>query len=265
VTAAGQMDPAGTVVVSNGTLRMRLARGVDSVSLFVERNTGSAWVPMTPQWEGDWTYVGTTPLTRPTAVEVLSIRPGEVQVRWTYGKHAMPSIFGQPAYAYPFDRTVWLRAGEDGYYVQVRAMAPVPAGVGDREHEVGFGGIWGAATVRMHNVTYRTDTLTSSTRQNIAWGVDAAELDKTGDPLLRVLVPLPGGEMATPYFSSAFYGGTYLHLLGNTLTYGAYLYAAPRATAAQARAICQKAWREAPFALPAVTDARLSTCGPEPR
>jgi uncharacterized protein YjdB len=265
VTAPGSLDPAGTVVVSNGTVRLRLARGVDSVSLFVERNTPSGWVPMTPAWEGDWTYPATSVLTRATAVDVVSMKPGEVQVRWTYGNHAVPVWYGQPAYDYPFDRTIWLRAGESGYYVQVRATAPVPAGVGDREHEVGFGGLWGAATVRMHNVTYRTDTLSATTRQNLSWAVDAAEYDKDGDPLMRVVVPLPGGEMLTPSFGPYFRGGVYLHLLGNSLTYGAYMYAAPRASADQARAVCQRAWAQAPFALASPGAAALSTCGPEPR
>ncbi|HEX5724471.1 MAG TPA: Ig-like domain-containing protein, partial [Longimicrobiaceae bacterium] len=265
VTTPGLLAPGADVRVENEIFRLRRGQAVDSVSIFAEALGDTGWIAATDTWYGDWTYVGSTPVTAPTAVELIAVSPGEVAVRWTFGSHSMPPAFGNPGYAYAFTKTVWLRAGETGYYAQLVSLSPTPSGVGDREHEIGFGGLFGPATLRTGEATIRTDTLTESRRLNRPWNVDAAELDRDGDPLLRVLVPLPGGEMITPRFSTTFFGSTYLHLLGNSLTYGAYLYAAPREGAAQARDLCARAWREAPFSLAAPTEAQLATCGPEPR
>jgi hypothetical protein len=263
-TATGSVPVDAPIVITNGHLRLRIRSILDSASHYIEyKNAAGEWVNANEAREGDWTYYGSSVLTRATSVEVISVKPGEVAVRWTYGNHVMPVIYDAPSYSYRFSKTVWLRAGESGYYAQIQSLDPTPAGVGEREHEIGWGGVWGDGTIRTRETTLVIDTTSSSVRLNTSWGTDAVELDRTGDPLIRVLVALPGGEYVVPVFPS-LRGGTYLHLLGNSLTYGAYLYVAERADAMSARAVCRQAWTEAPFTLPAVTASQLDQCGPNP-
>ena len=111
---------------------------------------------------------------------------------------------------------------------------------------------------------YRTESQREDFFSNLERVVDAAEFTRDGDRLARVLVPLGPQPMISPVFASS-YGGVYLYGLGPTARYGAYVYAAPTEIALPARAVCRFAWRNAPFALPVVSNPTLEACGPTPQ
>jgi hypothetical protein len=130
------------------------------------------------------------------------------------------------------------------------------------ELEIGFGGVFGPASIRTGHVSIRTDTLTRTNVINDPSVVDGVEFDRDGDPLLRALVPLPEAPMISPVFPGWGYGSVYVHRM-DYQSYGAYLYAAPRAAAAPARQLCLQAWQQAPFPLPTPAADALAQCGPD--
>jgi hypothetical protein len=129
------------------------------------------------------------------------------------------------------------------------------------ELETGFGGLWGPATIRTAQLQFRTEDQSVTSRFNVPPVPDAAEFSLDGDPLLRVLVPLPEAPMISPVFPGWGFGSVYVHRSVYE-SYGAYLYAAPRSEARSARLICQDAWRKAPFPLRTLSPAELDACGP---
>jgi hypothetical protein len=129
------------------------------------------------------------------------------------------------------------------------------------EFEVGFGGLFGPGTITTGQLQFRTDTLTKSDRFNVASVPDAAEFDLDGDPLLRVLVPLPEAPMISPVFPGWGYGSVWVHRHDYS-SYGAFLYAAPRGVGETARQLCERAWATAPFPLRTLSAAELAGCGP---
>jgi len=264
LTGPEAVDPGADLVVSNEHLRLSLLRTADSASLRVEMmGADGEWVTVTGPRYGDWLYYGTTPTRRATAVEVIANTAEEVAVRWTFANHRIPARYGNPAYAYPFERTIWLRRGERGYYSHTRPLA-TPSHSYDTEHEVGWGGLYGAGTIASRDVSVRTEDIVGDLRFNGAGAVDAVDFRWDEDGLRRVLVPLPGAEFQAPRFSDDNYGGVYVHAVGVARSYGAYLYVAPPGDAEPARSVCAFAWRNAPFQLPAVTDEQLAACGPNP-
>lgn len=255
------------IVIDNGVFRLTWHDQLCEPAAFeADVLAEGGWVDASAHCVGDWLYPGGPVQTKPTEVEVLRADSGMVAVRLRFGDHWIrPRLEGYPSWyvdqRYPFSRTVWLRAGERGYFTQIiiekKPVFPYP----DIEHEVGFGGLWGPGEVRTARESYRTDTLARSTFTNLRRQLDAAEFRRDGDRVLRVLVPLGAAPMITPVFKTSF-GGVYVYSLGPTTKYGAYLYAAPTAGALNARAVCQFAWRNAPFELPPMPRDSLARCGP---
>jgi hypothetical protein len=172
-------------------------------------------------------------------------------------------LISQP---YPFKRTIWLRRADNGYYSWVDLINTLPY---KAEHETGFGGIWGPATIRTASTEIRTDTLSKTVRYNGDPGltvmgskVDAAEFVLDGDPVRRLLVPLPEAPFITPVFSGVAYGSVYRYA-GPPVSFGVYMYAGALGPGEPAAStICSDAWTNAPFPLHAVSPAELAGCGP---
>jgi hypothetical protein len=128
------------------------------------------------------------------------------------------------------------------------------------ELEVGFGGLFGPARIATGQVQFRTDTLTANNNFNLTPVPDAALFDLDGDPLMRVLVPLPEAPMISPNFPGWGYGSVFVHRL-DYQSYGAYMYAAPRSLPVSPRQLCQQAWATAPFPLRTLSAAEAAHCG----
>ena len=269
LNTVGPLIEPKRIVLENG--RMRLiwhSQLCEPASFEADVRVGNTWQDATAHCVGDWLYAGGSVYTQPTAVEVLQIDSTGVAIRLRFGNHWIrPHSAGYPSWyvdqPYPFHRTVWLRAGEYGYFTQVVLERKTLFPYSDIEHEVGFGGLWGPARVRTSKLDYRTDTLRSNLWSNLELDVDAAEFSRDGDLVKRILVPLGRIPMISPVFPRT-YGGVYAYSLGPTTSYGAYLYAAPPSIAASARALCRFAWKNAPFALPVVPRESIAACGPEP-
>ncbi len=209
-------------------------------------------------------YVTSSVVTEPTSITLVDSTAGQVAVAMRFGNHRFdPVLGGYPANyqnePFPFTRTVWMRPREYGYFSWTEIeRTMVWTGT---EFEVGFGGMFGPASIRTGQVSFVTDTLTQLNRFNVAPVPDAAEFDLSGDPLMRVLVPLPEAPMISPVFPGWGYGSVYVHRHDYS-SYGAYLYAAPRGVAVSARQVCLDAWARAPFPLRALTPVEMATCGP---
>jgi hypothetical protein len=170
------------------------------------------------------------------------------------------------AQPYPFVRTLWLRKGDNGYYSWVDLFDDLHRLT--VEHETGFGGIWGPATIRTGGLTLRTDTLRTTVVYNgnprlapTGSAVDAAEFVRDGDPVRRVLVPLPEAPFITPVFPGWGYGSVYRYA-GLAQSFGVYMYATGVGVGPSVPTICHDAWTNAPFPLHAVSDADFASCGP---
>jgi len=265
----GLLSPSDRVTITNGRLRLQRSDSPEQqAGMEADARIGDQWLFGTARWYGDWTYVSSSVVTAPTRIELLAVSGDEVAVRWTFGNHwFLPrSANLSPRFqdqAYPFEKTVWLRRGEQGYYTLINPLTQLDPEVTVAEHEVGFGGIYGPAQLRTAKVSLLTDTLSTTFYYNLEEDVDAVELARQGDPLHRVLVPLGPTPLATARWSMSAFGGAYIHssLSG---TYGAYLYVAPSNGSTPANAICRLAWQGAPFPLPAVSNVELDNCGPHP-
>lgn len=255
------------IELTNGRFRLTWYPDVCEKAAFILHTRMAAdWVLASHRCQGDWVYVASSVTQLPTSIDLVQVGAAGLQLRMGFGNHWFePQAHGFPdsyqRQPYPFDRTVWLRPQETGYFTQVVIEQQLTPAYPDVEHEVGFGGVWGAASISTAELSLRTDTLPHTVNYNLGDGVDGAQFDRINDPLERVLIPLPGTAMITPVFPFGA-GSVYVYRRGPTQSYGAYLYAAPAATAESARQICSRAWREAPFALPAVSGAQLSQCGP---
>ncbi len=267
VTQPGSILGARDIEVRNSRLRLRWHPGVwERGGLEVDSRSGLAWLPATTRGHGDWLYVASTVVTEPTQVDVITLSDSLVGVRMRFGDHRFrPQVHGFPdtyrEQAYPFSRTFWLARGEDGYFSWVQLDSSMTwQGI---EHEIGFGGVFGPGRIRTADDDFAIEAQSGHRWTNPGWKVDAAEFRLTGDPLVRVLVPLPGMQMITPVFPGFGSGSVYVHNPFSQ-SYGAYLYAAPATRAQAARTVCGHAWERAPFALPRPTDAELAACGPPP-
>ncbi len=263
----GQLSPDDSILITNGRLRLQLTRRfAQQAGIVADVRIAAGWFEATSRPWGDWTYVGTSVFTMPTQVEVLVNTDDELAVKWTYGNHwFLPGTAGFPQnfpdLPYPFEKTVWLRRGAQGYYVLVRPLAQLPPELGSIEHEVGFGGLWGPADIRTSGVAIATDTLSMTVRYDPGT-IDASDFRRHNDPVRRVLVSLSGVAMLVPWFWSEEFGGVIVHGLPSA-PYSAYLYAASAGDMTSARAVCEQAGREAPFAITFDIDT-LTRCGPEP-
>jgi hypothetical protein len=262
-------DPAAVAVartleLNNGRVRLRWHPRMSERGGFeMDVRTGASWNGATVRGAGDWLYVTSTVLTEPTSITVVESSPTQLAVAMRFGNHRFDPVLAKyPSYyqnePFPFTRTLWLRPREYGYFswTEIERTMVWP----NTELEIGFGGMFGPATIRTGAITFQTDTLHHHNRFNVAAVPDAAELDLRGDPLMRVLVPLPEAPMISPLFPGWGYGSVYVHRSVYE-SYGAYLYAAPRALAVSPRQICVNAWTQAPFALRALTANELAACG----
>lgn len=268
----GVVTPSEEVMVTNGRLRLRWRPALSEKAGFeVDTRVGTGWTTATGGPWGDWLYPTSTVTQLPTRVEVVSVDSVEARVDMRFDNHRFDPVLGRfpPEFteqANPFTRSTWLRAGERGYYsfVVMDTIIDVPPTPRWIENEIGWGGVWGPATIRHRAGAFRTDTMSRTT---ILPGsgpgvVDAVEFIRDGDPLIRVLVPLPGGEMISPVFPGWGFGSVYLHHY-LVKSYGAYMYVAPRESARSARFLCERAWTEAPFPLPQAPPTELASCGPD--
>lgn len=230
---------------------------------------GDRWLPANARGVGDWLYIGYSVMTLPD-ITIERIGADLVALKMQFDDHRFaPPGFPAPAdwvsQAYPFARTVYLREGDNGYYSWVDVQGDL--GRLDVEHENGFGGLWGPATIRTSQVTIRTDTLAHTVVYNgnprsatlEGARTEAAEFVRDGDPVRHVLVPLPGAPMITPVFDVGF-GSVYVYR-GPSVDFGAYMYA-DLGSGPSARSVCSQAWGSAPFPLPSVSAADLAGCGP---
>ncbi len=263
---AAALAAARVIELTNGRVRLRWHPGLSEKAAFeMDTRIGQTWLPATTRGVGDWVYVTSAVVTPPTAITLVENTPERIGLSMRFGDHLFdPARFGFPSWyqttPFPFTRTLWLSPRQYGYYTWVQTEVTMPW-VGT-ELEVGFGGLFGPASIRTGQLQFQTEDLTSHMFFNTPPVPDAAEFDLFGDPLIRVLVPLPEAAMISPVFRGWGYGSVYVHRVNDFSSYGAYLYAAPRSTPVSPRQLCQDAWREAPFPLRALSQAELDACGP---
>ena len=201
---------------------------------------------------GDYTYVAAGVVTEPTRVEVLRADADEAIVRWTFGAHRLDpkGSHGDSASAegrYPFTKTVWVRRGVSGYWALVEPLTPLPAGTTNTryEHEIGFGGLWGPGTLRLGSLRVRTDTLLRTIRvanpEQTGFGVWLRD----GEPVHRLLVPIPLRGFVVPVFAEGNSGGTWV-LVYRPRRYGAFMGFALPTSAFDPTAWCVTASQAAP-------------------
>jgi hypothetical protein len=257
---------ARSIKLSNGLFRMEWdgTLNCEKGAFMSYARVGSGWADATSRCSGDWLYVTSAVKTLPTSMQLVQLDREVIELRMRFGDHWFePQEWGfPPSYqrqSHPFTRTIWLYRGQYGYftYIDLENVVDYP----NVEHEVGFGGLWGPATIRTAEVSLFTDTLPGIINYNWDYRVDAAEFLRVGDPLARSLVPLGPAPMITPRFSFG-YGSVYVYNYGPISSYGAYLYAAPRELAQSTRSICRYAYTNSPFQLPAFTSEQLDSCGP---
>jgi hypothetical protein len=255
---------ARTIELNNGRIRLRWREKLTEAGGFeMDTRMDRTWFAANVRGAGDWLYVTSSVVTEPTSISIVQNSQGQVGVAMRFGNHWFdPVLAGYPSSyqeePFPFTRTIWLNSREYGYYSWT-AIERTMTWTG-LEFEVGFGGMFGPATIQTGNVLILTDTLTRLARFNVVSVPDAATFDLYGDPLLRVLVPLPEAPMISPVFPGWGYGSVYVHR-HDYQSYGAYVYAAPRGAAASGHDICQAAWGNAPFPLRTLTAAELGGCG----
>jgi hypothetical protein len=255
---------ARALELTNGRIRLRWGPWIaERGGIEMDTRVGATWQPATVRGAGDWLYVTSTVVSEPTTITLNEVTPRRIGVAMRYGHHRFDPVLGRFPATYqnepfPFTRTVWLRPREYGYFTWVQLeRTMVWRGT---ELEVGFGGIFGPATVRSGSSTFRTDAMTAHTRFALDYGPDAAELDLDGDPLVRVLVPVPEAPMISPVFPGWGFGSVFVHRQ-DYRSYGAYLYAAPRSVAEPGRRLCEHAWATLPIVVRQLTPSERAACG----
>jgi hypothetical protein len=264
----GPLDPSAAVVIENGAVRLsRVGSPAQRAGILAEVLVGESWVPATSPVYGDWTFVDQSVVTEPTEIHVISAGPEVAAVRWVFGAHLTGPPSAPLSYPYPFVKTVWLLAGDSGFFTQITPLVALPPeqwyAPGVSEHEVGFGGVWGPGSVSTWSGTVVTAELPGHYEFNTIPRVDAAHFTREGDPLTRVLIPLSEGPLLVPVFDEVTRGSVFVHHY-QPRTYGAYLYAAPSASAVSTRTLCAYAWLTAPFTVGPLEPGELETCGPDP-
>jgi len=281
VLVSGQRAPTVGVIsglapftITNGRVRMSWSTAMwEIASVEMDVRLGTTWHPASARGNGDWVYVASTIRTMPTRVEIVESTVDRVAVQMRFDDHwflpslaLFPDSLGLTDQPYPFVRTIWLRKADNGYYSWVDLLDDLQLKI--VEHETGFGGIWGPATIRTNRVEIRTDTLSRTITYNgnpvlldTSVSVDAAEFVLDGDPVRRVLVPLPEAPFITPVFPGWGYGSVYRYA-GPSRSFGVYMYASVVGAGPLAAEICEAAWTNAPFPLHPVSAAEFAACGP---
>jgi hypothetical protein len=268
---SGVIPPGADVIISNGFISLRRNALLSDqragiVATLIAR--GASQARGTSVNYGDYTYVGTSVVSDPTYVDVVTLSKNEAVVTWGFGRHWLrPRSVGlnsnAPDQPYPFRKTVWLRRGQSGYFTLVEPLVHYSQPIERVEHEIGFGGLWGPATVTTGHDSVSTSSL-SKTR-SLSHGaamVDAALFARDGDPVTRILVPLDPSQMIVPKFTASDYGSVWILRYSND-AYGGYLYMAFGVPPASPRQVCQFAWATAPTALRmrGASAAALAECG----
>lgn len=259
------VSSARSLELTNGRIRLRWHSDISERGGFqMDTRTGRIWQPANMRGAGDWLYVTSTVVTEPTSISIVQDTPNQIGLAMRFGGHRFDPVLGLfPSWyenePFPFTRTVWLSPREYGYFTWTQLeRTMVWEGT---ELEVGFGGVFGPATIRTGHMEFTTQSLTRHMGINEPLTVpDAAELDLDGDPLMRVLVPLPEAPMISPVFPGWGYGSVYIHRR-DYQSYGAYIYAAPRSVPTSGRQLCAKAWSTAPFPLRSLSAEELASCG----
>lgn len=264
-SAAPAVATATTIELTNGRIRLRWHPGISERGGFeMETRTGRSWALANMRGAGDWLYVTSTVVTEPTSVTVVEDTHDRIGLAMRFGDHRFDPVLGQFPASYenepfPFTRTLWLSPLQYGYFSWTQLERTMVWE--ETELEVGFGGVFGPARIRTSQMDFRTESMTRHMAINEPRTIpDAAELDLDGDPLMRVLVPLPEAPMISPVFPGWGYGSVYIHRR-DYQSYGAYLYAAPRGATTSPRALCEQAWTTAPFPLRTLSADELASCG----
>lgn len=275
--AAGPEVVSGLVpfTITNGRIRVSWSTAMGEIaSVEMDVRLGATWHDASARDHGDWVYVASSVRTLPTRIEIVENTPDRVAIQMRFDDHwflpalaLYPDSLGLVAQPYPFVRTIWLRKGDNGYYSWVDVFNDLQLQI--VEHETGFGGLWGPATIRTNRVEIRTDTLSHTVTYNgnpglpdMGSSVDAAEFVRDDDPVRRFLVPLPEAPFITPVFPGWGYGSVYRY--GSpSRSFGVYMYATGVGSGPSGPEICKAAWTNAPFALHAVSDADFDRCGPQ--
>lgn len=200
------------------------------------------WRRLTSRKYGDWTYLGCGVGTDPTKVEVLKRTRRKTVIRWTFGNHVIcaqnsPSLQEIP---YPFTKTIWVRHGERGYYAEVTPLRRVD---GFLEHEIGFGGLWGAATVRTPEGSVRTDDQVDHyrTKAPVGW----ATLRRDSEDFKRHMIMLDPEFARSPYWGHRTYGSVHRHGVESE-SFAVYLYGGRR----RLQTVCRHVASTRPRSLP---------------
>ena len=228
----------------------------------------SLWV--TPIEYGDYTFVGGSVSTDPTYIDVLRLDKDHAVIQWGFGAHVIdPSQYkfarDWPGQAYPFRKTIWVQRGVQGYYVLVEPLVDLPAFMQQSdgiEHEIGFGGVWGAGTITTLTDTLRTSSLDGQRYVNQSQVRNVGLLDRDGDPLLRYLVPMPPEKMVSTFFSKKHFGGLWI-LSHHSGPFGAFISWDLRGTRRSLETVCREAWLHAPSELLSrIQYVGMDTCEP---
>jgi hypothetical protein len=279
ITAAGQrvvsigaLPDTVPFTITNGRIRVSWSTAMwEIASVEMDVRLGNTWQPANARHWGDWVYIASSVRTLPTAMRVIENTMDRVGLEMRFDDHwFLPQAVGLPDtlvdQPYPFVRTLWLRKGDNGYYSWVDLFSDLQLNI--VEHETGFGGLWGPATIRTNTVSLRTDTLSQTTTYNGNPGlpvtgslVDAAEFLLDQDPVRRVIVPLPEAPFITPVFPGWGYGSIYRYA-SPSRSFGVYMYATGMGAGPDVPTICQGAWSNAPFPLHSVSASEFASCGP---
>lgn len=196
------------------------------------------WQPLTSNTYGDWTYPGASVSSQPTRVELVKQNELETVMQWTFADHVIGAAYSPTGkeLPYPFTKTVWVREGERGYYAQI---VPLERFTGFSEHEIGFGGLWGPATVTTPEGTVRTDESSEHFRTEapVGWG----SLHRDSEQFTRHMILLSPEFARSPHFSDEVFGSLHRHGVTSE-PYAVYLYGGRRSI----EEVCQLVRRTAP-------------------
>ena len=255
VTRLGKLRSTDSLEFGNGILTLRRnTQNDEQLAGIVASGSGLLGLsgPLSSDVYGDYTYVGSSVVTEPTDVEVLRFTQDEVTVRWTFGSHRLaPKAIGMDSsladLLYPFTKTVWLRRGVSGYWALVKPLVPLPPSrrADEFEHEIGLGGLWGQGKVTMPRREVRTDTLLRTVRIVRADLTAYAVWQRDGDPIRRLMVPMPGRALLIPRFSNVQFGSVWA-LLYRPEQFGAFLHFSAASSEIRPGDVCIEAAWNAP-------------------
>jgi hypothetical protein len=255
VTSPQPVPLRSRIVMTNGRVRITLptANRGQRAGHRMQIRRGGHWVEATARAYGDWTFVGSSVKRPPTGIRVIEASPQRVAVTWSFDRHIISGKYTSDGgrKRYPFTNTVWLLAGDRGYYSLVEPRRRLAASVGALEHEIGFGGVFGDGTFSYPDGSF---SVSAATAQPQAHAVPWMQQRRDGDAIVRTLVPFPASEVIVPAWTDGPFGSMYVHRLEGG-PYGAYLSAGP---AEDPQETCIRAWRRAPEPLARLN--RFSSC-----